>query len=168
MALPNRTSQSSFTSAGNIRKLIIFGIFICFGSMSPYLAFFRPLTRWALAMNWVQTPCTVLTSEIIQGENPKWNRLNLTYSYSFGGRSYTSHTYGVGQRPNLQSNSFVSWCKPGLKTVCYVNPSSPGDAMFICALPPETAVTWLLLVFPLIGVIGILHVRRSVKGGWST
>ena len=93
----------------------------------------RPLWGIYSAQSWLETPCTILSSElgVHDGDDGNTYSIDITYEYTLDGRRVTeSDRYHF---MNLNSNTAVDWKRevvkqhpPGHQTVCYVNPDRTG------------------------------------------
>jgi hypothetical protein len=138
------------------------------------LVFVWLVSREALAglrtWTWTRTPCEIGNSAVREGNQRGRQTGNyyfqVQYRYEFSGRSYTSDRY------QLKPSSFQDYGKAARlvelyraesAAVCFVNPSSPSDAV----LERGNLFLPLLVLFPMIfvtiGAMGIYSAWRPLQ-----
>jgi hypothetical protein len=142
---------------------IWFLAFLVGGSIGLYMCVVHPLWLVWQASGWVETPCTVIESEY-RVDTSSWETMTyvkIGYAYSFRGVQYQSDRFDF---VNFSSGtSYREWERvikanpPGTKTVCFVNPARPAEAVLERRWIPSMwwGLSPSLLV--LIGVFGLLH-----------
>ena len=123
--------------------------------------------------DWVQTPCQVVSSEVLRGG--KSSRVKIVYGYSVAGKEYESDQYCFMA---ISSNTATRWKRrvvadhpPGKQTVCFVNPGDPTEAVIHRGWVPD--MWWLLFPIPFLGVgavallaaTGAIHFPSSKSPG---
>ena len=141
-------------------------LFLIIGCFFCYELGVRPLWRVCQASGWVESPCTVISSNLkvhsstgSKSSGPTYS-IEIVYEYEFRGSQYQSDRYDF---VTMSSNTNVAMRRgivnahpPGKQTVCFVNPASPSEA--VLARGWTTEMLWGLLPIPhvLIGVFGLL------------
>lgn len=150
------------------------------GAFLLYVAFIAPHFAIKRAQEWVETPCVILESEVVEERvsgstsvgperstrsSPAYT-IEARFRYDVGDKSYVSDRYEFSDA----SDGYEDWkrevvakLKPGTKTVCYVNPDDPAQAVLSRAFSMSY---WGLLV-PFIsmalGLIGIAFTLFGIK-----
>ena len=105
-----------------------------------YFCFWIPFRRVRSAKSWMKTPCVIVSSSVDEdtGDSGLY-RIGVTYEYGFRGHQYRASRYNfsIGATAGtLGKKRIVRRLPPGTKTVCYVNPQDPGDAVI------DRGLTW--------------------------
>ena len=134
--------------------LFFLGLFVL------YVDTIHPLLQSLGALRWVETPCVVESSkEDVRrsGSHGAAYYIEVVYHYSFGGRTYTSKRYLFAASSSVQSRvrGIVKEYPPGKRTVCYVNPNAPAEAVIHRGLNPEMVWGVVGLFFLLLGGAGL-------------
>jgi hypothetical protein len=123
---------------------------------SAMLYFFSiiPLRRVYRARAWLETPCVILSSAVEenQTESGVYN-IRVTYTYEVAGRSYSSSRYdfSTGATCGFRGKkAVVGRLAPGMKAVCYVNPTDPSDSVI------KRGITWDMLFGGVFAVIRLI------------
>jgi hypothetical protein len=160
MSIASRFKQRNEVGWGRIIFCVLFS---CFGSVFVYVFSLQPLMVWISASSWQETPCAITSSTVdtSRGKSTTY-RVNIHYKYSFNGRAYESGRYdGI----NFSSSGYdgkreiVDQYPAGLKTVCYVDPQHPTEAVLSRSFPTAlywTWFTWLFVIIPM----GVLYVTK--------
>jgi hypothetical protein len=126
------------------------------------------------AQRWVETPAMLLEAELKSNSDGDGTTYHATarYAYEFNGRPYESDRvslYGgsdnVGSFQHDRGKELEDKLAAGGRTVCYVNPRDPNDALLYRELRPGMVgfMSMFALVFGGIGyglLFGGLHGRR--------
>jgi hypothetical protein len=96
--------------------------------------------------SWIATPCTIVSSVV----HVAWKKNEITYAYDFQGRHYQSARYYFDVVPGAPA---VRAHPAGQPSNCYVNPADPQEAVLVNTIPDEVSYLWLILLFPLGGVL---------------
>jgi hypothetical protein len=114
--------------------------------------FLRPLRRVRRARSWQETPCGIVSSSVSEdATDSALYRIVVTYQYDFAGRYYSSSQYSFS--PSSATSGYrgkkrvAERLAPGTKTICYVNPDDPRDAVI------ERRLTWDMVVWGLFAII---------------
>jgi hypothetical protein len=134
---PARPAPSISSRAAPARKQWITVLFILVflgGGSAAFCGFFlRPALEIMSARSWPAVPCEVISSEVrsCSGEGTTYS-VNILYSYEVKGRAFKSNTYGFmggSSSGYAGKQAVVARNPPGTKTVCYVNPADPTEAV---------------------------------------
>jgi hypothetical protein len=112
-------------------------IFFGFLGTAIGLAFFvfcvlLPAWRWADSRNWIEREATIIRSEVSRessSHGPTYS-LKLTFEYEFRGKTMHSDQKDFGELGSVADISdWVSSHPAGTRTVCFVNPQKPAQAV---------------------------------------
>lgn len=145
--------------------LFFFSIFFLLGSVFFYFFFIRPGMRATEARHWVETPCRIVSSRVGEhsGQHGSTYSVDIVFSYMVDGRGFTSAHYGFmgGSSSGYAGKAaIVRRYPPGMRTVCYVNPSNPADAVIERGFTKEMLFGLIPAVFVLIGLVGMIATRK--------
>ncbi|RKX37532.1 MAG: hypothetical protein DRP64_17030 [Verrucomicrobia bacterium] len=149
---------STSSRGGIVGKIIFsgFGLFFAvFGCFFVRMAWISLLETQAMQL-WVETPCTIVSSEMQDaGEDYK---LVLSYTYAFNGQTYTAERYGSEESYTADSVGEIDQMQkilpPGKQTNCHVNPSNPSEAVLVLpAVKGGFAAIGFTLIFPAFGIL---------------
>lgn len=152
-------SKKSGPSYGNIAGALFFSIFFIAGIVATYYMTYKPLVKFIDAQSWTETPCRVLSSRIVthEGDESTTYSADVLYVYNVKGIEYKSNRY----RYFSSSGSYKGADRlkdkypPVSETVCYVNPSNPGEATLKRNFTTGMLVYFLPALFILVGAGGI-------------
>ncbi len=159
-------SGSAAEGRGALGCLIaFFGIFFLVGA-GTLLFFVLPALKAAGARNWRETPCTVLHSQVRthSGSDSNTYSVDVLYTYVVDDRRYESNRYQFlgGSSSGYDGKAeIVARYPPGTRTVCYVDPADPTQAVLHRGLSADYWVALVPLVFLLVGAGGMYGVARS-------
>jgi hypothetical protein len=134
--------------------LVLFGsIFLLAGLAAFYFLFVRPMSRYVAARSWIATPCTVLDSRVGEStsDDSTTYRVEISFAYSVGGGEYRSDTYDFFH--DVYSSGYdgkaavVERYPPQSRTLCYVDPEDPSQAVIDRSFKPFYLLGLLPLVF---------------------
>lgn len=142
---------------GGIRATGVVALaFLVGGAALLWFAGVRPSLRArAAAIHWTRAPCTVVSSSIAEhpgaGEdNAPTYSANVLYEYAIHGEVYRSNRFDFavdfGGAHDRQW-AIVRQFPTGLRTVCYVNPADPLDAVLRPTAGPHV---WLCVILSVI------------------
>lgn len=171
-------SPAPTTRGARILKACI-GLFLMAAGLSVTALLFIPYRRAMETRQWTETPCVVTDSRMEQAEeagnpNPPW-RVYLDYRYTFAGREYTGHRWkrvsfydaadhDVARKTphRAEAQKLVDQYPPDLRTVCFVNPAAPADAVLEHQAKAAIYTLWWPMLFA-VGGAGIAWsaLRRS-------
>jgi len=166
-------SSRAKTRSGRRIAAIVFGAFVVIGSVVSWFLFVRPLMRVDAAESWAETPCTVVSSEVEShaGSDSTTYSVHIVYRYEVEGQEYTSERYDFlgGSSSGYEGKArIVAQHPPGKKTVCYVNPEDPAEAVLDRTFGAKYLLGLIPVAFVLIGLVGLLataFARRRVATG---
>jgi Protein of unknown function (DUF3592) len=162
-----------------------FGLFALVGGVATWFVTIRPLVGLVAARSWVETPCTILASQVAESSDSDGTtyKVDVRYSYVFAGGEHRSERYDFfdAYSSGYQGKAdVVARYPPGARTVCYVNPADPSEAVIDRSPAPRYLVGLVPLVFLFIGVGGIVFALRQTgrvtavtvttpsSGAWSS
>ena len=142
-----------------------FGLFALVGGVATWFITIRPLTGLVAARSWVETPCTILASQVAESSDSDGTtyKVDVQYSYVFAGGEHRSGRYDFfdAYSSGYQGKAdVVARYPPGASTVCYVNPADPSEAVIDRSPGPRYLVGLVPLVFLFIGVGGVVFALR--------
>ncbi|MDR3229398.1 MAG: DUF3592 domain-containing protein [Puniceicoccales bacterium] len=157
--------------ASPLEKLLPFILGIVFffaGSAIVVFFYIIPLRQQQQSMSWVETPCHVLKSEVKTHSGEKGSvtySVYICYEYKWEEKKYIGEKYdfsiGSDNIAMGAKHEVVRQHPPGLKTVCFVNPDNPHEA--VLARTMGDAV-W---IFPAMGgvfaIVGFLTFIFSIR-----
>ena len=147
----------------------LFGlIFIAVGGGLLYALFVRPMMKEAAAAKWPVVPCEILSSKVGHHSGSKGGStysVDVRYRYTVNGTEYTGTSYNF----ETGSSSSRGWREAavaslpnGTKTVCFVNPDDPLDAVLSIKPTPDR---WFALIPGVFLVVGLaVFFTASAKG----
>ena len=140
-----------------LRVLALF--FIGIGGGILYPMFIRPLVKEGAAAHWPQVPCEIISSHVQRHSGSKGGStysVEIRYRYVFGGHSYTGTRYNF-DTGNSSSRGWraeaVANFPPKLRTLCYVNPEDPIEAVLSVKPSPDRWFGLIPAVFLIIGLV---------------
>lgn len=146
--------SDEMTFGGRIGMALFFSVFFLMGSGFLVGFFILPVYRMASSSGWPETPCTVIESEVWSHDSDDGTTysVNILYEYKFDGTTYRSnrYTFMTGSSSGYNGKKqVVDAHPPGRKTVCYVNPDDPHEAV----LDRGASTTMLFGLIPLVFVV---------------
>ncbi len=148
--------------------------FLSFVAIGLALFWMMGLRSWLQlydARSWEQVPCTVLEShvdEIADSDGGSTYKPVVFFAYRHGGQDYRSNRYNF---QDFYSSGYeakaevVARYPPGKRTVCYVNPDKPFEAVLIRDFSAGYLVGLVPLIFVAAGLGGLLFfLKTEVKG----
>ena len=132
-------------------------LFVAIGLLVLVLWYLPNTFRGVASFFWVERPCTVESSRVVavDSDDGTTYRVDILYRYEFEEVEYRSNRYksfegSSGGRQAKQA--VVDRYRPGSQAVCYVDPSSPGNAVLVRGLGWEAALGLLPLAFIAVGL----------------
>jgi hypothetical protein len=161
LSSPAVDAAKSGSKAG-LGCLLLFALpFALFGA-GMGIAVVRDLWLWQAAQRWVETPATLLEAKLesdSDGDGTTY-RATARYAYEVNGQRYESNEVSIhGGGDNIGSlqrdrgQALEEALKAGGRTVCYVNPRDPRDALLFRDLRPGM-VAFKLLFAAVFGGVG--------------
>lgn len=152
--MPGNSGKSKELPSG---CLAIFGLpFLLAGLALMWFAGIKPvITALDTRMNWVETPCAVVRSEIV-GTTKDNSRPEVAYDYVYQGTHYTGTTANNTGTNALsgrtEARKFVTRHPAGKTDTCRINPKAPAESTLETDIAPST---WFVIpfgaVFALVG-----------------
>lgn len=166
-------SERHRSGAGGTLGVRILGlIFICVGGGLLYLLVVHPTLKELAAAKWTQVPCEIISSRVTshRGSKSTSYAVEIRYRYEFKGRAYkgTRYNFDTGSSSSRGwRNEAVAKFPPGLKTLCYVNPADPIEAVLSVKPSPDRWFGLIPGVFLLVGLLIFLKAPAMAKRGVS-
>ena len=152
-------SERHRAGVGSTIFLRIFGfVFIAIGGGLIYVLLIHPTMKEIAASRWTQVPCEIMSSRVAvhSGSKSSTYSVEIRYGYDFKGHAYkgTRYNFDTGNSSNRGwREEAVAKFPPGLKTLCYVNPADPIEA--VLSVKPSSD-RWFGLIPGLFLVVGLL------------
>jgi hypothetical protein len=153
---------------------LFFLVFFLAGAAALYFMVLRPARGLLASRSWVETPCVVQASRVGESSDSDGTtyRVEVEYTYSLQGREYRSSRYNF---LDFYSSGYdgkaevVARYPPGTRTVCYVDPDDPSQAVIDRKLSWAWLVGLVPLLFIAVGGGGLIAVIWSAfKGSGAT
>ncbi len=172
-----RLPQDSYTEAlprlGNYVSrpaVIFFTLFLLIAAGLAWPLSIQPAARLLAARSWPAAPCIVKSSRL----RSEASRRNISYSpdilytYTAAGRERESNRYDLLGRSSADTDGkqakIVQSYPVGARTVCYVNPKDPDDAVLSKAWSTFHPARFLPLAMLLLGIGGMV---KTLRGTWG-
>jgi Protein of unknown function (DUF3592) len=180
MTAESLTRKAAKSKTGGPGCLIFFfGVFLLAGlGFSSF--FLRGAWRAVEARSWTETPCTLLESAVrshSSSDGGDTYSIAVVYTYLAGGREQRSERYNFLGGSSSAHDSKAEWVTAhpaGTRTVCWVNPADPAEAVLDRGLSWEYLVVLIPGLFVAVGLGGSLWAfsawrreRRARAGGLS-
>lgn len=139
--------------------LLFGGILSCF--------FVKSILQVVGARDWHEVSCVIVNSKVVESSSGDGSgtsyRIEVLYMYEVDGRRYQSSRYEFFDLLawTAGKQAVVDLYPPGKRTVCYVDPNDPREAVINRGLP---AGVWWGFIPALLVVIGIKGILWQVKG----
>lgn len=158
--------------------VVFFFVFFAVGCGAFYAVGIRPALQVFSARSWRETPCTVISSRVQshRGDDSTTYSVDILYAYECNGESLKSSRYNFmgGSSSGYDGKAtIVNRYPPGRKTVCYVDPNDPNEAVLVRDFTPSMLLGLLPLIFVAVGVGGMSFTIRKMRqsrepdGSWS-
>lgn len=164
-AVARPISERAATGAGRGVAVVFFGVFILLGLLLFVLLFVVPLSKVVAARGWTPLSCTVLSSQVRTHSGNKGNTysVDILYSYVVKDREYKANRYDfmAGSSSGYEGKlAIVNRHWPGSRTVCYVDPGDPTQAVLEPGFTPVMWIGLVPLVFSVFGLVGLVSNSR--------
>lgn len=149
--------------------LVLFGaVFALIGGVAFWFAFMRPVSWTLAARSWQETPCVIVESRVLEGSSSDGAtyKADVHFAYTFEGGEYRSNRFDffdVYSSGRSGKEEIVAYYSPGLRTVCWVNPENPSEAVLKRDFLPVYLLGLLPLLFVAVGV-GIAWAGINQRG----
>jgi hypothetical protein len=151
----------------------LFAVFALVGGGMLYPLGIKPIAKTIAAESWITTPCRVLRAEVRSHDSDDGTTYSIyiLYQYEFNGQTYKSDRYDFvgGSSSGYRGKArMVALYEASPNPVCYVNPDDPSEAVLKRGFHAKLLLALFPLPFLLIGVGGLIAVRRgkiAVGGG---
>jgi hypothetical protein len=150
--------------------VIFFAVFLLIAAGLAWPFSIQPAARLLAARSWPAAPCTVKASRL----RSEASRRSISYSpdilytYTVAGRERESNRYDLlgrsGTDVDGKQAKIVHRYPVGARTVCYVNPKDPDDAVLSKDWSTFHPARFLPLAMLLLGIGGMV---KTLRGTWG-
>ncbi len=166
---PRTISLTAQAARRKTQKRLLSGFFLLFffaGLGVGYFLILPGILKSLDSKNWAETPCAILESRVQShsGDDGTTYSIDILYAYEYAGRKYRSSQYEFisGSSSGYDAKAEVVKRHPaGAKTVCYVNPKNPGEAVLKRELGAKAFLALFPLAFMLVGLTGAIAASRN-------
>ncbi len=159
-----KTAVSTVRKATTMSRgclVLFFSVFFLAGCGFFVLFFVIPIYGVLRARSWVETPCTIVSSEVKTHHDDEGETYSIyiVYNYTFDGRQYQSERYdfAMGSSSGYKGKKrIVDQHPPGSQHVCYVDPNNPKEAVINRSFRGEFLIGLFPLIFVAVGGIGMM------------
>lgn len=166
-SITSRASKKDPVRKEKKAKLLlgVFLLFMLLGGGFFWGLCLTPLKKIVTAGSRLEVPCTVRSSQVRshEGDDSTTYSVDILYRYEVEGETYLSNRYGFigGSSSGYHGKAaIVKQHAPGTRTVCYVAPEDPADAVLRKDFHP---IYLLLLIPPVFFLIGLAGVYGQMK-----
>jgi heme/copper-type cytochrome/quinol oxidase subunit 2 len=161
-------SGSAAVAKGVWLVAAFFSIFLLVGLGVFYAMFLRPVAKILDARGWIETPCVVVSSQVRSHDSDDGTTysVDILYTYTVNGREYKSNRYHFlsGSSSGYQGKAeIVNRHPPGTRTVCYVNPNDPTNAVLERGFTNDLWFGLMPLLFVAVGGGGVYFTLRAAR-----
>jgi len=162
-------SEAGYRNTNLTVQIVLFGVFLLLGGVLFAVFFVIPAYETVKAKNWMETPCIVVSSTVGSHRGTKGGytySIDIRYAYRVDGKWYHSERYQFlrGSSSGYERKWAVVRSHPvGQRTICYVNPADPRDAVMERAFTSDLYVGLIPLVFFGIGLLGLFYTIRGMR-----
>lgn len=136
----------------------LFGaVFLGVGMVATVFVLIVPVLEVSKARTWQQTPCVIEQSRVTASRGSKGGmsyQAEVLFRYEFGGailRSDRTMFASGGVSGQQRSHDYVKRMVPGYRTVCFVDPGNPRNAVLDREDSGVLGPALIILVFPVAG-----------------
>ena len=166
------TGNQPLSNRRNGSQAVAFGILMLVGLGMLYPLFIGPALKVLAARSWTATGCRIVSSEVGEhsGTHGTTYSVDITFRYRVGRQVYLSARYNFlgGSSSGYSSKEAIVAAYPrGMRTICYVNPGNPVEAVIERGFTGDFWVGLVPLVFVVIGAVGLFATskrRRAAMG----
>lgn len=160
-------SEESSRGCGTIVGLVFGGLFFLAGAFFLWMCFLNPLLRTRGSADWLETQCTIVTSEldIDRDSDGTTYRPRVGFEYTVDGGGYVAETYDFTElnRTKARCNEIISAYPVGKQTSCFYDPDSHEIAVINRNYDFSYIGFFLPMIFVVIG-LGIMVGQFFIKG----
>ena len=165
---PPISASARWQGLGGRALVPFFGLFLVVGLVAFWAIGVRPTLGVIRARQWVETPCVVVASAVRahHGDDSTTYSADILYEYRAGGRTLRANRLDFlgGSSGGVEAKrEIVNRYRPGTRTVCYVNPDDPSDAVLSRNFRPAFLVGLAPLAFVLAGGWGVVWSLRRAR-----
>ena len=154
-------SKKPEKSDGTLLGVALFGVFFIIGAGVFYFIFFKAFVNFIDARNWIETPCTVISSSIREHDSDDGitYSVDILYSYEVEGKEYKSNSYGFINTSSSDyggKKNIINKYPAGKEAFCYVSPEYPELSVISRDFPLMMLFGLIPLAFILVGLGGMV------------
>lgn len=143
-------------------------LFVAMGLGFLIPLFVLPLVKISAARSWPAVPCVVESSRVRAHSDSEGTTysVDILYRYEFNGRTYRANRYdftGGSSSGRAGKQAIVNRHPPGHRTVCYVNPANPAEAVLQRGFSGLMWFGLIPLVFVVFGAVALRHTLRAAR-----
>jgi hypothetical protein len=157
-----RSKGDGFGGAGCLA--LFFFVFLAAGVAGSWF-FGRAALGIVTSRSWAEVPCTLLESAVLthSGDDSDTYSVQVRYTYVYEGREYQGDRLrflGGSSSGRRGKEEWVAAHPAGSRTVCWVNPESPAEAVLDRGFSPVYLAGLIPLLFAAVGLGGIVFALR--------
>jgi hypothetical protein len=158
---------SNSAKRGGAGLALFGGFFAVVGFAALIPIFILPVFHSIQALRWREVPCTILQSQVVSHHSDKGGptySIKISFKYDVGNAHYVGSRYNfsLGSSSGFDyRQAIVRRLHRGVRTVCYVDPADPADAVIDRGLSRDLWFGLLPLLFAIIGVAIIVFAVRN-------
>jgi hypothetical protein len=143
-------------------------VFTIIGGALLYAMLVRPMLKEAAAAKWPTVPCEIISSKVARHSGSKGSStysVDVRFRYTVGGTEYTGTSYNFDTGASSSRGwreAAVASLPRGKKTICYVNPEDPLDAVLSITPTPDR---WFGLIPGVFLVVGLVLFFKTPAAG---
>ncbi len=163
------TSRRRLSAGAQAGCLIPFGlIFMVAGGALLWFLSIRPVLRVVDAYTWPEVPCTVVESHVAESSDSDGTtyKAAVTFTYTYEGQEHTSSRLDF---VDFFSSGYdgkaavVARYPAGSRTVAYVDPSNPAEAVLVRSFSARYLIGLFGLLFFLPGLLVVIFAVRGTR-----
>lgn len=143
-------------------------VFVLVGAVILVVWYLPSLWGGLASYRWIEAPCEVVSSRVVEvdSDDGATYRVDILYKYTFDGREYRSNRYksfGGSSSGRARKQDIVDGYPPGTRTVCFIDPASPGRAVLVRGVGWEAAVGLMPIAFIGVGLFVFFIMRAGPR-----
>lgn len=143
-----RTDKPAIEKTDRISFDLLPVLFIIVGAVILVVVVVIPLVQVVRSNGWREEPCTIIASQVLNHRSSKGglrHRFDVAYKYTVNGQTHVGTRYDFRGETNDSFASVSSLAEKyplESKTVCFVNPEDPTDAV----LARKAGIGWVVML----------------------
>jgi hypothetical protein len=152
-------------ASANIRGagclMLFFFVFFAIGSAVFFATFIRPVLQTRAARVWTEVPCEIVSSRVQRhsGKSVTYSA-DVLFQYQVNGHPYRSNRHSflaMSSSGHSTGQDIVDRYPAGARTVCFVNPADPTEAVLDRTWPRQGWLGLFPLIFVVVGLGGMTY-----------